>query len=172
MGTKMIVATFDNEHDLLDATRAARDGGLTIYDTFVPYAVHGLDEAMGLRNTRLGIVCFLMALTGLTAALSFQLWALGWNWPMNIGGKSFTALPALIPVTFEMTILFGGVGTALTFLIRAKLWPGRKELQIETGVTDDRFVLVIEDSGDEDENVKELLQQNKPLEVREVELTQ
>ena len=48
-----LVGVFEREEDLVGATAAARGAGLDIVDVFVPYAVHGLDRALGLRASRL-----------------------------------------------------------------------------------------------------------------------
>lgn len=170
MPRKLIVAAFADEEQFLDATRAARDKNLHIYDTYTPYAVHGLQEAMGLPRTRIAIVCFLMGLAGLITALSFQLWSLGLDWPMNIGGKTHTALPALIPVAFEMTVLFASVGVVVTFFLYVRLWPGREATLLHPGITDDRFVLAIEDNGQDSAPVRQLFEDHNAADINHVEV--
>lgn len=64
MNENVVFATFEHEEDLLRATKAVRDQGLRIVDAFTPYAVHGLDAAMGLRRSRLTWVCFILGLIG------------------------------------------------------------------------------------------------------------
>jgi hypothetical protein len=121
MNRKSLTGVFPGADNLLAACRAAREADLSIHDAYTPYAVHGLDEAMGIRPTRLGIVCFILGFLGFSIALGFQLWASAWDWPLNIGGKSFSAVPALVPVTFELTVLFAALGTVLAIFIRARL---------------------------------------------------
>ena len=53
MNRRLLTVTFAGEEDLLEATRAAREQGLNIIDVYTPYAVHGLDKALGLRPSRL-----------------------------------------------------------------------------------------------------------------------
>ena len=172
MSRKFLVGVFKQEESLLKACRRVREEGLSIHDTYTPYAVHGLEEAMGLRRSRLSIVCFLLGLTGLTVALGFQLWATAVNWPINIGGKSHSAVPALIPITFELTILFAAVGTVVALFIRAGLWPGRRAELLDVRATDDRFVLALEHPGtDGATTMFELLQEQGADEIREVEIT-
>ena len=64
MSDRVLLATFEHEDDLLAATDAVRRQGLQIVDAFTPYAVHGLDRAMGLRPSRLTWVCFVCGMTG------------------------------------------------------------------------------------------------------------
>ena len=141
---RLLLGTFDGEETLLQACRAARERNLGIFDTYTPYAVHGLDEAMGLKRTRLTRVCFFAGLAGAALAIGFQVWASAVDWPVNIGGKSHSALPALVPITFEMMVLFAALGTVLAFFVRVRLWPGRQPDLPTAGITDDRFVLALE----------------------------
>ena len=137
------IATFDNEFDLKEAATAYREQNLKILDAFTPYAVHGLDKAMGLKPSRLTKVCFLFGLTGLIFALLGQYWTSAVSWPINIGGKPWNSLPAFMPVAFEVTILFAGLGTVFTLLVIARLRPGKVPKQFSTRVSDDHFLIVL-----------------------------
>jgi len=137
-----LVAFFEGEEAFLHAAEAAREAGFAIEDAFVPYAVHGMDEALGLRRSRLTWVCFLAGLTGGSCALSFQLWTSAVSWPLNIGGKPFASYPAFVPVTFELTVLTAALVSAFAFFARSRLFPGKKATALPR-VTDDRFALVI-----------------------------
>ena len=138
-------AIFDDEGALLRATAAARRAGIAIDDAFTPYAVHGLEEAMGLRRSRLTWVCFAAGLTGAACAMAFQVWTSAVDWPLNVGGKPFASIPAFIPITFELTVLSAALVSAFFFFFRSRLFPG-KEAAPPPRATDDRFVLVVADS--------------------------
>lgn len=125
------------------ATQAAREAGARIHDAYTPYPVHGMDEAMGLPKTVLPRLCFLFGASGLTLAIAFQCWVGLVDWPMNIGGKSHAAFPALIPIAFELTVLFAALGTVFSFLVIRKLFPGREPECPALGATDDRFLLAL-----------------------------
>ena len=140
------IGYFEDEHRLLDAVRAARAAGMEIRDAFVPYAVHGLDEAMGQPRSRLTWVCFGAGLTGGALALSFELWTSVVSWPLNVGGKPFASVPAFIPVTFELTVLSAALASAFAFFLRSRLWAGKPAEPLPR-VTDDRFALVLEGDG-------------------------
>jgi hypothetical protein len=143
MSRRRITAVFAGEGPLLDATRAARDQGCEIVDAYTPYAVHGLDKAMGLRPSRLSWVCFLCGATGALGILWFQYWTSATDWPLNIGGKPFDSLPAFIPITFEAAVLLAGLGVVAALFLRARLWPGRRPQLAAEAVTNDRFALVV-----------------------------
>jgi hypothetical protein len=143
MSGRWILGTFDDEAHLLAATHAARAEAYHIHDVYTPYAVHGLPEAMGLRASRLTWVCFLLGALGLALAIWFQFWTSSEDWPINVGGKPFNSWPAFVPIAFEITILFAGLGVVAALLIRCGLWPGGRKAQPRIEVTDDRFVLVL-----------------------------
>ena len=123
---RVIVGSFTAEEDVLGAARAARQHGFRIADAYTPYAVHGLDRAMGLRPSRLPWACFAFGLIGAASALSSQFWAMTTSWPMNVGGKPWNSLPAYVPVTFEVMVLLAGLGVVLAFFLRSRLFPGKR----------------------------------------------
>ncbi len=140
----MIHAAFGHERDLLDAVRALRRHDVKIVDVFTPYAVHGLDRAMGLRPSPLTWVCFLCAMTGVLIAFGFEHWSLAVDWPLNIGGKPWNSLPSDTPVAFELAVLLGGFGSVFALFGLCRLFPGKRPRLVDPRVTDDRFVVVIE----------------------------
>lgn len=146
MSRRIVLGVFADDSNLLNATREARASGWKIVDAFTPYAVHGLDAAMGLRASRLPWVCFLAAITGAALKLWFEFWTSMVDWPLNVGGKPWNSLPAFVPVTFEVMVLSAGLTTVLVFLVLARLRPGKRPILAYQGVTDDRFVLVLEET--------------------------
>jgi hypothetical protein len=146
MSRRIVLGVFEREEDILGATREARARGLRVIDTYTPYAVHGLDKAMGLGPSRLPWVCFALGLLGAGLKVWFEFWTTAVDWPLNVGGKPWNSLPAFVPVTFEVMVLFAGVSTVLAFFFLARLRPGKKVRLIYPGVTDDRFVLVLEET--------------------------
>ena len=146
MSRRVVVGVFDDESNLLGVTRAARAQGLKVIDAFTPYAVHGLDAAMGLRASRLPWLCFFAAITGAALKLWFEFWTSMVDWPLNVGGKPWNSLPAFVPVTFEVMVLSAGVTTVFAFLVLARLWPNKRPALVFPGVTDDRFVLLLEEA--------------------------
>lgn len=169
MNRRLLVSVFGTEQDIVGATKRAKEQGYTIVDTYTPYAVHGLDTAMDLKPTRLAYICFALGLTGAVAKLGFQIWTSAWDWPVNVGGKPLVSVPAFVPVTFEVMVLFAGVGTVLTFLLRSRLFPGRRPRVLYEGVTDDRFVLVLAetDASFDVRKVREMFGPFHPLHIEE-----
>jgi len=146
MSKRLFVGVFENEQDTLAAVRASRQRGFKVVDVYAPYAVHGLEEAMGLAPSRLPWIVFALGLLGAGLKVWFEFWTTAIDWPVNVGGKPFNSLPAFIPVTFEVMVLFAAVGAVLSFFFVCRLFPGKRTLLPVIGVTDDRFALVLEET--------------------------
>ena len=172
MSRRTLIGVFDREEDILAATTAARHAGLTILDVYTPYAVHGLDTAMALQPSLLPWVCFVLGLAGAGLKVWFEFWTTAVSWPINVGGKPWNSLPAFVPVTFEVMVLFAGVSTVIAFLFVAKLRPWRTAVVIHPRVTNDRFVLLLEqsDASFDVGRVRTLLERHHAVEVEERDL--
>ena len=144
MSRRFLVSFFDHEDDILGASRAMREAGLQIADVYTPYAVHGLDKAMGLPASKLPFVCLLLGVLGGAFKVWFEFWTTAVDWPINVGGKPWNSLPAFVPVTFEVMVLFAGVSVVIAFLFISRLCPGKPALLPAPRVTDPRFVVVSE----------------------------
>jgi hypothetical protein len=171
MSRRVLIGIFDSEDAILDVTDAARRRGLKIVDVFAPYAVHGLDKAMGLERSKLPWVCLLLGLFGAAFKVWFEYWTTASDWPINVGGKPWNSLPAFVPITFEVMVLFAGISTVLAFFGVSRLWPGRKAVLLDPRVTNDRFALVLEenDAAFDVEEVGQFLRGHNALRVEERE---
>jgi len=141
---KFVVGNFDDEAVLFPAVKKVRRAGYKIHDVFTPFPIHGLDHAMGLRDTSLHTAGFIYGISGTATAVGFITWALTVDWQINFGGKPFFSLPAWIPVTFELTVLFAAVGMVLTFCYLCQLAPFVKKDHFNPRSTDDTFVMALE----------------------------
>ncbi len=148
---KILFGLFDDETTLVGAVQKVRAEGIKIQDCLTPFPVHGLDEAMGLRQTSLHKAGFVFGATGTLTALTFILWITTNNYPINYGGKPFLSLPAWIPITFELTVLFASVGMFFTYLYLNRLAPGVKPVIIDERITSHLFAMTF----DIDENTTE-----------------
>lgn len=139
-----VVGIFDDEEILLDGIKSVRGKGVKIHEVYSPFPVHGIDDALGYKRSRLPIAAFLFGLTGTTCALLMQIWMLGYDWPMIIGGKDHWSLPPFIPVTFELTVLFAALGMTGTFMIVSDLKPYKWPRQFDLRSTEDKHVMAID----------------------------
>ncbi len=141
---KFVVGCFDDENVLFPAVKKVRTAGYKIQDVYTPFPVHGLDHALGMKETSLHTAGFIYGLAGTITALGSITWIFTKDWPLDIGGKPYFALPAWIPIIFELTVLFSAVGMVLTFCYLCQLAPFVKKHHFHPRATDDLFVMVIE----------------------------
>jgi hypothetical protein len=166
---KFLVGIFDDEDILLHGVEGIRDKGVKIHEVYTPFPVHGLDEALGYKRSRLPIAAFLFGLTGTLLALTMQIWMLGFDWPMIIGGKNFVSLPPFIPVTFELTVLLSALGMVATFFIVSDMKPYKTPRSYDIRSTDDKHVMAIDLAANKlsKEEIGQILKANGASEVNE-----
>ncbi len=169
MNERVLLATFAHQDDLLAATRAVRQRGFNIVDAFTPFAVHGLDRAMGLRSSRLTWVCFFCGMFGGLGMLWFENWTAAVDWALDVGGKPWNSLPSDVPVAFEAAVLLAGFGSVFAMFLVSRLFPGKRNRMVNPRVTDDLFVLVIDeqDAAFDFNSMKQMLQEFDVVELEE-----
>ena len=139
-----IVGVYEDEDVLLKAITQVRAGGVKIHEVYSPFPVHGIDDVLGYKGSRLSVVAFLFGLLGTSLALTMQLGMMTVDWPMIIGGKDYAPIPSFIPVTFELTVLLASFGMVGTFMFISNLKPWGKPKLFDKRITDDKHIVAID----------------------------
>ena len=174
MGKKVLYAIFDDDDILLSSVKEIRSQNISIKEVYSPFPIHGLDHALGLKETRMAITAFIYGCIGVTFGglliYYIMISGAGKSWPMNIGGKpNFTFyqnLPSFVPIMFECTVLFAAHLMSITYFFRNKLYPGSQSKSPDPRTTDDKFLMEIEVDGNED-IVRKLLKSTGAIEINE-----
>ncbi len=111
-----MIAEFDTPTQILTAARKAYSEGYRRMDAYSPFPVEGLSEAIGFHKDSVALICLVGGLLGLATAYVLQFWINTIAYPLNIGGRPFHSWPSFIVVSFEMTVLFGGLSAAFGML--------------------------------------------------------
>jgi hypothetical protein len=154
--TKVLYGLYNDEEDLKGAVKAANAAHLDIMDVFTPFPVHGLDPIMGLKESRLHYLGFIYGATGALFGFLAMTWVFVSDWPTMYGGKPYWSVPAFIPITFEMTVLFAAWGMTITFYTICGMWPGVKAKMLDHRTTDDKFCLAFDVTSASDNTVDQL----------------
>jgi hypothetical protein len=169
-----MLAEFTNAAGILHAAEKVRDAGYRRWDVFTPFPVHGMDHAMGLRNSKVGWFAFLGGVSGYTLGM-LMIWFMNkLDYPIVIGGKPMFSPFSAFPPSYELTILLGAFGSLLGMLFLNRLprlhHPLLKNKRF-TLVTHDRFFLVIEcdDPKYSEEETRRLLEQAGSRHIEVVE---
>ncbi|MFZ4116252.1 MAG: DUF3341 domain-containing protein [Chthoniobacterales bacterium] len=142
---------FENARDLYHAAEKVRDAGYKKWDTYSPFPIHGMDEAMGLQKSWLSALVFIGGLTGFTLAVSLEFGTSSFLYPLVVAGKptNLFTIPAFFPIMFELTILFSALTATFGMFALNGLprwnhpnfnWDRFKK------VTEDKFFIIIEAS--------------------------
>ena len=143
---EVIYGLYDDETDLMKAVKEAKEQHLEIMDVYTPFPVHGLDPILGLSESRLHIAGFVYGMIGTLTAFLGMTWVFTKDWPVIFGGKPYWSVPAFIPITFELTVLFSCVGMVITFYIVSGLGPGVTNDYLDPRITDDKFCIAFDKS--------------------------
>jgi len=141
---KFLVGVYDDDDVVLEAVGKVKKAGVKIHEVYSPFAIHGMDTAIGHPRTRIGIAAFMFGCTGLICGLVLIIWTMGFDWPMVIGGKDPISFPNYVPILFEMTVLFTAFGMTFTFFISNGFGPTVQPLLFDPRCTDNKFVMAID----------------------------
>jgi hypothetical protein len=108
-----LMAEFDSAQELLDAAQRTHQAGYKKMDAYSPFPIEGLAEAIGFEKNSVALVVLICAIIGGLSAYALQYWVAVITYPTNIGGRPYHSWPSFIIVTFELTILFGGLSSAI-----------------------------------------------------------
>lgn len=142
-----VLAEFKNPAELLEAAQALNDKGYTKFETWSPFPVHGMDDAMGLGGSKVPWIALCGGLTGVSIGFLLQWWSGTFAYPNVIGGKPLFAWEFGMPVMFELTVLLSAFGTVFgMFALNRMPKPFHPLDRVKRfkKVTDDGFFITIE----------------------------
>lgn len=168
LNQEILFGLYDDEEILLNAVKEANKDHLEIMDVFTPFPVHGLDPLLGLAESRLHVAGFVYGALGTLTAFLGMTWIFTRDWPIIFGGKPYWSVPAFVPITFELTVLFAAVGMVVTFYTVCGLGPGISNATLDDRITDDKFCIAFSANGksaDYLDNIKGFLSRTGASEV-------
>jgi len=134
-----------DDHELVEAAHQVRKAGYKNFDAILPFPVHGIEEAVGIKRSFIPWVTFIAGLISACLGLLLQYWTSAIDWPINVGGKPFFSSPAFIPITFEVTILFAALSSVGALFVVCGL-PKVDPPVIDPDLTSHKFALFIPDT--------------------------
>lgn len=168
-----ILAEYATPAALFHAAEKVRDAGHANWDTFTPFPIHGLEDAMGIKRTKLPV---LVAIVGLSSAgLGFFMqWWMSMDYQLPVQGKPYDSWQAFVPITFELGILLSAF-TALFGMLAMNGLPRHHHPLFKKArflaSSDDRFFICIEanDAKFDPDRTRALLEQSGATSIELVE---
>jgi len=140
-------AEFANPKELYAAAEKVRDRGFKGWDCYTPYYIHGLDKAMGLKKSMVGLFTFAGGLTGLTGGFLLITITSVYVYPMDTQGKPYFSLPGFVPILDLLMIILSAIMSIVgmtTLCLLPRLHHPLWEWEDFTRATHDKFFIVIE----------------------------
>lgn len=142
-----LLAEFETTSDVLHAAEKVRDAGFRKWDVYAPFPIHGMDKAMGLKNSMVGWFGFVGGVAGYATGMLMIWWMNAIDYPVLIGGKPMFSPHGAFPPSYELTILFTAFGAIGGMLFLNRLprlhHPLLKHKRFALA-THDKFYVVIE----------------------------
>jgi mono/diheme cytochrome c family protein len=146
-----VLGLFDNAQLLMNAIPAVRARVEGRLEAYTPYPIHGIEEALGLKKSPVGGMVFIMGLIGAISAIAFELWTSGVDYPLVTAGKPFFSWEALVPIMFEVTVLFACFTSGLGMILLLNRLPFFRHPMLRSRsmplITRDKFALAVESEG-------------------------
>ncbi len=111
-----ILALFEGPEELMRAAEKVRDAGYEKWDTHSPFPIHGMNEAMGMKRSKLPWLVAAAAFAGVFGGLALQGWSSAIEYPLVIAGKSYFSYQAFFPVTFACGVLLSVLASVFGML--------------------------------------------------------
>jgi Alternative complex III, ActD subunit len=168
-----LLAEFDTPAEIMRAAARVRDAGYRRWDVYTPYPVHGMDQAMGLKNSPVGWFTFICGTSGFTLGMLMIWFMNAYDYSLVVGGKPLFSPIYAFPVSYECTILLGAFGSLFGMLILNRLprlyHPLFKSNRFRQ-VTHDKFFIAIEsaDPKFDDAETRKLLEEAGGKHIEEV----
>jgi hypothetical protein len=140
-------AEFPNPKALYAAAEKVRDQGFKGWDCYTPYYIHGLDKAMGLKKSLVGLFTFGGGLAGLVGGFLLITITSVYVYPMDTQGKPFFSLPGFVPILDLLMILLSAIVSIMgmtTLCMLPRLHHPLWEWDAFNRATHDKFFIVIE----------------------------
>ncbi len=164
------VGVYNQEESLISSLKKISDKKIEINEVFTPYPIHEVFKILK-RKTRLPYATFLFAILGLVISYYYIYWASVISYPLIYGGKPLHSIPSFILIGFVSMISLAVLLSFITFLIRTRLYPGKKPVIHDSRITDNAFVVLIDKKPEmsiEDINsINSILKENGAIEIFE-----
>ena len=116
-----LLAEFTGPEELVRGAEEVSKAGYRRVETYTPFAVEGISEALHFRPFAVAVIFLVAALLSAAAGYFMEYYASVISYPENIGGRPLHSWPSFVPITFEMGVLGGVLGGVFGMVFLNKL---------------------------------------------------
>ncbi len=115
-----LLGVYRDPGNVAAVVRKLRGRGYTELETYASAAFAEVDDAMDPKPSGVRRYTLIGGLLGVVTGYAVTIWMAN-DWQIMVGGKPFSSIPPYTIIAFEMTILFGGLATALGLFVKGRL---------------------------------------------------
>ena len=115
-----LLAVFDQPAQIAGAAAHLKARGYDALETFSPAPFPEVDDAVDEKPSGVRLYTLIGGLAGVVTGYALTIWMAN-DWQIVLGGKPFSSIPPYTIIAFELTILFGGLMTALGLFVKGRL---------------------------------------------------
>ncbi|MCB9845690.1 MAG: DUF3341 domain-containing protein [Phycisphaeraceae bacterium] len=110
-----LVAEFGDVSSVCRAGESVRDAGYTKWDLHSPFPIHGAEQVMGMKRTKLPLAVGVIGLSAAGLGWLMQWW-MSINYPIVVQGKPPHAWQPFVPIIFESGVLISAFAALIGML--------------------------------------------------------
>jgi hypothetical protein len=148
--------------------RKLRGRGYTELETYAPAPFPEVEDAMDPKPSGVRLYTLIGGLIGVVTGYAMTLWMAN-DWQILVGGKPFSSIPPYTIIAFELTILFGGLATALGLFVKGGMPRFRLDPEYQARFSAEDFGVAIRCRARDVAEVDALLRDHDSVEVTLVE---
>jgi len=167
MATASVLGVFAHVDTTLQAIRDLRAKGFGDLTVYTPVPVEEIEEEVERVRPLSAVRLFTLfgALTGTATGFFLTIWT-SLKWELLTGGKAVVSIPPFVIIAFELTILLGGLASALAILVLGRLPRLKPSATYDPRFTLDRFGVAVDCAPDKIDSVSSVLTGAGAEEVR------
>ena len=162
----VLLASYDYLDSAVDAIEGLRKAGFKSLKAFAPYPEHHIEAALGYGQSPVRVFTLVGGLAGAATGLAFTTWT-SMDWPLVVGGKPIVAIPAYVPIVFEMTVLFGALATVIGLFMLSRLPDFKLPVVYDPELSNGRYGVYVETPPERVDEARKILKAQEPAELRE-----
>jgi len=116
-----MLAEFEDGEACARAAEKLHEIGYRRLDAHSPYPSAELEKAMKIPRSPIAKYVLVGGIVGAIVGFGLQWYLNAFDFPLDVGARPLLSAPALIPITFETTVLFASVTAFIAFFVKARL---------------------------------------------------
>jgi len=160
-----VLAVFDHADSVIDAIRALRQAGNKKFTVITPVPDPAIAEELDQAPSPVRWCTFVGGLVGGILGFTLCAWT-ALDWPLITNGKEILSVPPFMIITFECTVLIGGLTNLVAMLFFSGLPQGPPNEGFDPRFTEDRFGIWITCGRDEADRLAATMRSAGAEEVR------